>query len=98
MALLLSLGLPIPKVYGYSPAPDNVAETEYIFMEFVRGTKLSDKWLDLGKREIISVLHQLAQLVEDDVNCFPAGGSLYYAKDLEKVAEGPGVLLEDERF
>jgi len=29
---------------------------------------------------------------------FPAGGSLYYAQDLEKVTRGPGILLEDERF
>lgn len=38
MDLLRSSGLPIPKVYGYSPAPDNAAETEYIFLEFVQGT------------------------------------------------------------
>ena len=48
MASLRSSGLPIPKVYGYSPALDNAAETEYIFMEFVRGSTLSDVWLDLG--------------------------------------------------
>jgi hypothetical protein len=59
MALLLSSGLPIPKVYGYSPTLDNMAETEYIFMEFVKGIKLSDIWLDLGEQEIISVLRQL---------------------------------------
>ena len=29
---------------------------------------------------------------------FPAGGSLYYAQDLEKVAKGPGIPLEDEHF
>ena len=29
---------------------------------------------------------------------FPAGGSLYYAKDLEKVAGRPVTPLEDERF
>ena len=29
---------------------------------------------------------------------FPAGGSLYYAQDLEKVARGPGAPLEDECF
>jgi hypothetical protein len=29
---------------------------------------------------------------------FPACGSLYYAQDLEKVAMGPGISLEDERF
>lgn len=44
MALLRSSGLPIPEVYGYSPVPDNAAETEYIFMEFVQGTSLSDIW------------------------------------------------------
>ncbi|KAG6327373.1 hypothetical protein ID866_11716 [Astraeus odoratus] len=43
MAMLRSFGLPIPKVYGYSPASDNAAETEYIFMEFVQGTNLSDR-------------------------------------------------------
>ena len=99
MAFLRSFGLPIPKVYGYSPASDNVAETEYIFMEFVEGTKLSDTWLDLEEREIISVLRQLAHLELKMMSiAFPAGGSLYYAKDLEKVPGGPGVPLEDERF
>jgi hypothetical protein len=29
---------------------------------------------------------------------FPAGGSLYYAKDLEKVARRLGIPLGDERF
>ena len=62
MASLRSSVLPIPKVYGYSPTPDNAAETEYIFMEFVRGSTLSDLWLDLGEHEIVSVLRQLAQL------------------------------------
>ena len=29
---------------------------------------------------------------------FPAGGSLYYAQDLERMAGKPGIPLEDERF
>jgi len=29
---------------------------------------------------------------------FPAGGSLYYAKDLEKVARKPGIPLKDACF
>jgi aminoglycoside phosphotransferase (APT) family kinase protein len=62
MAFLRSSGLPIPEVYGYSPTSDNAAKTEYIFMEFVRGTKLSDVWLELGDSDIVSVLCQLAQL------------------------------------
>lgn len=99
MALLRSSGLPIPEVYGYSPAPDNVAETEYIFMEFVKGTSLSDIWFDLGEEDIISISRQLAELESKMMSvAFPAGGSLYYTRDLEKVAGGPGVPLEDERF
>jgi len=56
MDFLRSSWLPTPKVYGYSPESDNAAGTEYIFMEFVRGTKLSDVWLGLGEQEVISVL------------------------------------------
>ena len=87
MALLRSSGLPIPNVYGYSPTLDNAAEIEYIFMEFLQGIKLCDVWLDLGEQEIISVLRQLTQLESEMMSIsFPAGGSLYYAHDLEKVA------------
>ena len=99
MDFLRSSGLPTPKIYGYSPEADNAAGTEYIFMEYVRGTKLSDAWLSLGEQEVISVLRQLTQLESKMMSLsFPAGGSLYYTQDLEKVARGLGVPLEDERF
>lgn len=99
MALLRSFGLPIPEVYGYSPTPDNAAETEYIFMEFVQGTKLSDVWLDLEEQETISVLRQLVQLESKMMSIsFPAGGSLYYAQDLEKLPGNAGIPLEDKCF
>lgn len=72
MAFLRSSGLPPPEVYGYSPTPNNAAGTEYIFMEFVQGTNLSDIWFGLGEGEIISISHQLAELEsKDDVDCFP---------------------------
>lgn len=72
MAFLRSSGLPLPEVYGYSPTPNNAAGTEYIFMEFVQGTNLSDIWFGLGEGEIISISHQLAELEsKDDVDCFP---------------------------
>ncbi|KAG6872117.1 hypothetical protein C0995_012857 [Termitomyces sp. Mi166 len=99
MDFLRSSGLPIPNVYGYSPTSDNVAETEYIFMEFIDGTKLSDIWFDLDEREIESVVRQLVQLEEKMMSVsFPAGGSLYYRQDLERVAGKLGILLKDERF
>ena len=62
MEFLRSSGLPVPQVYGHSPASDNAAKTEYILMEFMRGTKLSDVWLELGESDIVSILRQLAQL------------------------------------
>jgi hypothetical protein len=61
-------------------------------MEYVRGTKLSDVWLDLGEREIALILRELAQLESKMMSfVFPAGGSLYYARDLEKVTGRPGI-------
>ncbi|KAJ4464880.1 protein kinase subdomain-containing protein PKL/CAK/Fmp29 [Lentinula edodes] len=99
MRFLCSLGLPIPEVYDYSPSSDNAAKTEYIFMEFIRGTNFSDVWLDLEEAEINSVLRQLVQLESRMMSIhFPAGGSLYYTEDLEKMTGRKGILLNDERF
>jgi aminoglycoside phosphotransferase (APT) family kinase protein len=87
MALLRSFGLPIPEVYGYSPTSNDAVGTEYIFMEFVQGTNLSDVWFDLGEGEIISISRQLAELESKMMSiAFPAGGSLYYTEDLENEA------------
>ncbi|KAF8995944.1 protein kinase subdomain-containing protein PKL CAK Fmp29 [Cyathus striatus] len=99
MDLLRSSGLPISKVYGYSPTPENAAETEYIFMDFVQGLRLSSIWFDLNEREIDLILRQLVELESKMMSIsFPAGGSLYYSKDLEKVASKPGIPLEDKHF
>ncbi|KAG6888613.1 hypothetical protein C0995_007042 [Termitomyces sp. Mi166 len=99
MRFLCSFGLPVPEVYGYSPSSDNAARTEYIFMEFVRGTKLSDIWLKLEEADVASVLRQLAQLESQMMSIpFPAGGSLYYTDDLQKVAGRTVIPLKDERF
>jgi len=100
MRFLRSSGLPVPEVYDYSPSSDNAAKTEYIFMEFMRGTKLSDVWLDLEEPDIVSVLRQFAQLESRMMSIpFPAGGSLYYTSDLEKkVAVGKSIPLNDKRF
>ena len=105
MDLLRSFGLPMPKVYGYSPTPDNAAGTEYILLEFVQGTNLSDIWFDLGEGEIISISRQLAEFESKMMSItFLAGGSLYYTADLENAAGSatwltrPGITLEDKRF
>jgi aminoglycoside phosphotransferase (APT) family kinase protein len=59
MCFLRSSGLPVPDVYDYSASPDNAGKTEYIFMEFMRGTKLSGVWQELEEPDIVSVLRQL---------------------------------------
>ena len=77
MALLRSFELPIPEVYGYSPAPENAAETEYAFIEFVQGTSLSDISFGLGEGNAISISRQLAKLKSKMMSiAFPAGRSL----------------------
>ncbi|KAF9552404.1 hypothetical protein CPC08DRAFT_646941 [Agrocybe pediades] len=87
MAFLRAHGLPVPKVYGYSATPDNAAKTEYVFMEFVKGTKLTDLWMQSKEEDIVSGLRQLVKLESQVMSIpFPAGGSLYYVDDLRKVA------------
>jgi hypothetical protein len=99
MEFLRSSGVPVPRVYGYSPVSDNAAKTEYIFMQLMQGMKLSDVWPDLEEQDLTSIPHQVVQLESQMMSIsFPAGGSLYYAHDLNKVAGRATVLLKDERF
>ena len=69
-------------------------------MEFMRGTKLSDVWMELDEPDIVSVLRQLTQLESCMMSIsFPAGGSLYYTKDLEKKGtERTSIPLNDDRY
>ena len=97
-------GIPTPKIYGYSASSDNPAGTPYILMEYIQGTKLSEIWSSLEDHDVISILRQLTRLESQMMSLsFPAGGSLYFTKDLEdlKVAgkNRLGVPLEeDKRF
>ena len=96
---MCSFVLPVPRIYGYSPGSDNAAGTGHILMKFVQGSKLSEIWIDLNDEEIISVICQLTQLESRMISLsFPAGGSLYFSKDLDKVVTRLGVLLDDKDF
>jgi hypothetical protein len=101
MDLLHSSGIPVPKVYGYSPGPDNAAKTEYIFMEYVRGTSLDDVWLKIvhEPEEARPFQEQLAEVEAKVMKlAFPAGGSIYYPRDLEGLVKRKPIPLEDSRF
>lgn len=68
-------------------------------MEFIQGSLLTEVWRSLSDEEVISVIHQLTQLEAQMMSLsFPAGGSIYFTKDLEKVAPGLGVPLDEPRF
>ena len=97
MDFLRSKGLPIPKVYGYSFTSENKAGTEYILMEYVEGTDLSAVWFNLEKNEIDSLMDQLAKFESTMMSItFPAGGSIYYARDLKQLSGSEGIPLEGE--
>jgi len=96
---MCSFVLPLPKIYGYSPDSDNAAGTGHILMEFVQGSKLGEIWRDLNDEEVISVVCQLTQLESRMISLSsPAGGSLYFSKDLDKVVTGLGIPLDDKDF
>ena len=76
-------------------------------MEYVEGTDLSKIWYDLKKDEIISLMDELAKVESIMMSIpFPAGGSIYYARDLKDLSgnegipleDNEGILLEKERF
>ncbi|KAJ3738951.1 kinase-like domain-containing protein [Lentinula detonsa] len=86
MDFLRSKGLPIPK-----------AKTEYILMEYVKGTNLSQIWSDLEEDEIISLMDQLAKVESSMMSIsFPAGGSIYYARDLKELSGNEGIPLHNQ--
>ena len=96
---MCSFVFPIPKIYGYSPDSDNAAGTGHILMELVQGSKLSAICHDLNDEEVISVVCQLTQLESRMISLSsPAGRSLYFSKDLDKVVTGLGILLDDKDF
>jgi aminoglycoside phosphotransferase (APT) family kinase protein len=97
MDFLRSKGLPIPKVYVYSFTSKNEAETEYILMEYAEGVDLSQIWFDLKEDEIISLKDQLAKVESTMMSIsFPAGGSIYYARDLKELSGNEGIPLEED--
>ena len=97
MDFLRSKGLPIPKVYAYSFTSENEAETGYLLMEYVEGTVLSQIWSELKEDEIISLMDQLAKVESTMMSIsFPAGGSIYYARDLKKLSGNEGIPLDEQ--
>ena len=63
---LRSKGLPILEVYVYSYTPENEAGTEYMLVEYVEATHLSEVWFKFEQKEIdVFVPARKAQVYHD---------------------------------
>ena len=96
-------GIPVPKVYGYCPTAENLAATEYIFMEFVRGTNLGDIWFEIGEKARLTIVEKLVDLESRLFSLeLPASGSLYYSRDLDiqsgRIDVQPTSSIPTQRF
>lgn len=96
MDFLRSQGIPVPKIYDYSATSDNLAGTEYLFMELVSGTNLGDIWFNLSEKARVTVVTKLVELESRLFALpFPASGSLYYTKDLQANCKKVDVPIAD---
>ena len=58
---------------------------------------MGDVWFNLKKDEIDSFMDQLAKFESIMMSIsFPAGGSIYYARDLKQLSGSEGIPLEGE--
>ena len=66
-------------------------------MEYIEGIDLGDVWFNLEKDEIDSFMDKLAkfEFIMMSIS-FPAGGSIYYARDLKQLSGSEGIPLEGE--
>ncbi|KAJ5123986.1 uncharacterized protein N7515_007811 [Penicillium bovifimosum] len=84
LALLRAHGVPVPKVLAYSPDQTNAVGTEYILLERLEGTPLSDQWFSMDTKTRVKVMRQIVDLERRFMSIhFPASGSLYHRRDLD---------------
>ncbi|KAJ5159156.1 uncharacterized protein N7500_008807 [Penicillium coprophilum] len=84
LALLLAHGVPVPKVLAYSPDKTNPVGTEYILLERLEGTPLSDRWFSMDNKTRVKIMRQIVDVERRFMSIhFPASGSLYHRRDLD---------------
>jgi len=81
--LLRSRGVPVPKVLGYSPDHTNPVGTEYLLLEKLDGTPLSDQWFTMDNKTRVKITRQIVDVEKQFMSIsLPASGSLSYRRDL----------------
>ena len=72
------LGIPAPRVYGWSSSTDNPVRAEYILMERSGGVELGKVWDDMPWEERLKVVRTVVGYEKAFVSAsFPMYGSLY---------------------
>lgn len=80
---LRSLGIPVPKVLGYSASPDNEVGAEYLLLEKIDGICLGNIWYIMDNKSRKRINQQIVDIEQKLLRChLPASGSLYYLRDL----------------
>ena len=84
LAFLHAHGVPVPKVLAYSADQKNAVESEYLLLERLQGTPLSDQWFSMDTKTRVKVMRQIIDLERRFMSIqFPASGSLYHRHDLD---------------
>ncbi|PYH82672.1 kinase-like protein [Aspergillus uvarum CBS 121591] len=83
LALLRAHGVPVPKVLAYSPDQTNAVGAEYILLERLEGTPLSNQWFSMDTKTRVKTMRQIVDVERRFMSIrFPASGSLYHRHDL----------------
>lgn len=83
--LLRSHSIPVPKVLAYSPDHTNPVGAEYTVLEKIDGIPLSNQWFSMDNKTRVKIMRQVIDVEKRYMSIkFPANGSLYYRRDLEK--------------
>ncbi|PYI17581.1 kinase-like protein [Aspergillus violaceofuscus CBS 115571] len=83
LALLRAHGVPVPKVLAYSPDQTNAVGAEYILLERLEGTPLSNQWFSMDTKTRVKIMRQIVDVERRFMSIrFPASGSLYHRRDL----------------
>ncbi|KAE8350091.1 kinase-like domain-containing protein [Aspergillus coremiiformis] len=85
---LLSKGVPVPRVYGYS-GRSNPAGVEYLIMEKAQGVGLQTRWESMSKRERHALATSFVEIEKKFFDIpFASIGSLYFKTDVPVELQG----------
>lgn len=78
------LGIPVPKVLGYSTSSKNEVGAEYLLLEKIEGICLGNIWYIMDNKARKRINQQIVDIEQRLLRChLPASGSLYYLHDLK---------------